>query len=68
MAYKRNKRNTEEFEGTSNGVAMEDILKLDQEKKFTDTECKIEKYKQQLQWGDIYRDVKERTYTELIEG
>lgn len=55
MASKRNKMKNIEVEGTSRRVAMEDILKLDQQQQFIDTECNIEKEKPQLQWRDIYR-------------
>jgi len=68
MASKENKRNIEEVESTSSNVGMEDTLKLDKEHSFNDTGCKIGKEKPLLQWGDIYRAVKEISYTELTEG
>jgi len=38
---------------------MEYMLMSDQQQQLADTKCKLEKDKPHLQWGDIYRDIKE---------
>jgi len=60
MATKRNKRKNGEAKGTSSSVTMEDTLMPNQQQQFVDTECKLEKDKPMLQWGDIYLDIKEK--------
>ena len=68
MATRSNKINNGEAEVTLSSVAMEDTLRPDQQQQFVDIECKLEKDKPMLQWGDIYRAIKEKAYTELIGG
>jgi len=60
MESRINKRKNRESQGTSCSVAMEDTLKLNQQQQFTNTKCKMEKDKPQLQWGDIYQAIKEK--------
>ena len=58
MASKISKRKSGGTEDTSSSVELEDTLKLDNQQRFADTECKINKGKTSLQWGDIYRAIK----------